>query len=344
VDLAVNAGSTAGGTDYTLSGTQITIAAGSTTGSVTVTGNNDAIYEGPETVIIDLTSVTNATDPAPAEQQAVTITDDDSVPTVTLSTTGSPIAENGGVATITATLSNATTQTVTVDLAVNAGSTAGGTDYTLSGTQITIAAGSTTGSVTLTGNNDAIYEGPETVIIDLTSVTNATDPAPAEQQTVTITDDDSVPTVTLSTTGSPIAENGGVATITATLSNPTTQTVTVDLAVNAGSTAGGTDYTLSGTQITIAAGSTTGTITVTGNNDAIYEGPETVIIDMTSVTNATDPAPAEQQTVTITDDDSAPTVSLSTTGSPIAENGGVATITATLSNATTQTVTVDLAV
>ena len=148
--------------------------------------------------------------------------------TVTLSEIGSPIAENGGVSTITATLSNPSTSAVTVDLGYTGTATGGGTDYTASGTQIIIGAGSTTGSVTITGDDDAIFEGAETVIVDITSVTNGTESG-SQQETVTITDDDSAPTVTLSEIGSPIAEDGGVSTITATLSNPSTSAVTVDL-------------------------------------------------------------------------------------------------------------------
>ena len=332
VDLGYTGTATGGGTDYTASGTQIIIGAGSTTGSVTITGDDDAIFEVAETVIVDITGVTNGTESG-SQQETVTITDDDSAPTVTLSESGSPIAEDGGVSTITATLSNPSTSAVTVDLGYTGTATGGGTDYTASGTQIIIGAGSTTGSVTITGDDDAIFEGAETVIVDITSVTNGTESG-SQQETVTITDDDSAPTVTLSELGSPIAENGGVSTITATLSNPSTSAVTVDLGYGGTATGGGTDYTASGTQIIIGAGSTTGSVTITGDDDAIFEGAETVIVDITSVTNGTESG-SQQETVTITDDDSAPTVTLSESGSPIAENGGVSTITATLSNPST---------
>ncbi len=124
-----------------------------------------------------------------------------------------------------------------------------------------IGAGSTTGNMTITGDDDAIFEGAETVIVDITGVTNGTESG-SQQETVTITDDDSAPTVTLSELGSPIAENGG-STITATLSNPSTSAVTVDLGYGGTATGGGTDYTASGAQIIIGAGSTTGSVTIT---------------------------------------------------------------------------------
>ena len=77
-----------------------------------------------------------------------TITDDDAAPTVSLSLAGSSAGGGGGVATVTATLSAASGQDVTVDLGFTG--TAAPSDYTASGVQIVIAAGSTSGSVTLT--------------------------------------------------------------------------------------------------------------------------------------------------------------------------------------------------
>ncbi len=143
-------------------------------------------------------------------------------------------------------------------------------------------------------------------------------------------------TVTLSLSGSPLAENAGVATITATLNAVSSQTVTVTINPSGTATGSGEDYTLSSSTITIAAGATSGTATVTGVDDAIYEGNETVIIDITGVANGSESG-TQQVTATITDNESAPTVSLSISGSPLAENGGVATITATLDNASSQT-------
>ena len=261
-------------------------------------------------------------------------------PSVTLGVSGSPLAENGGVATVTATLSAASSQTVTVTIAATGTATSSGTDYNLSSTTITINAGATTGTATITGVDDALDELAETVIIDITGVTNGTESG-TQQVTATITDDDAAPTVTLGVSGSPLAENGGVATVTATLSAASSQTVTVTLGATGTATSSGTDYNLSSTTITINAGATTGTATITGVDDALDELAETVIIDITGVTNGTESG-TQQVTATITDDDAAPSVSLGLSGSPLAENGGVATVTATLSAISGQTVTVTL--
>src|SRR2546425_811312 len=133
--------------DYTRSATSIVIAAGSTSGSITLTGGDDALDEPDETIIVDITTETNGTESG-TQQVTATITDDDPAPTVTLSLTGSPLVENGGVATVTATLSAASGQDVTVNLGFT-GTATNVSDYTRSATSIVIPAGSTSGSITL---------------------------------------------------------------------------------------------------------------------------------------------------------------------------------------------------
>ena len=80
-------------------------------------------------------------------------------PTVTLSLTGSPMAEAAGVATVTATLSETSTNAVTVNLTF-AGTATLTDDYTRSGTSISIPAGSLTGSITLTAVQDSFTRTP----------------------------------------------------------------------------------------------------------------------------------------------------------------------------------------
>ena len=88
------------------SATQITIPAGSPTGSSPSPPCQTPMDENNETVIVDITCVTNATEIG-TQQESATITDDDPSPAVTLSVNNSSIGETGGVAILTATLSAA---------------------------------------------------------------------------------------------------------------------------------------------------------------------------------------------------------------------------------------------
>ena len=325
--------------DYTRSGTSIVIAAGDTTGTVTLTAVQDLLDENDETIIVDIDTVTNGTESG-AQQVTATITDDDAAPTVTLGLTGSPMAEAAGVGTVTATLSAVSGLPVTVNLGYT-GTAALTDDYTRSGVSILIAAGSTTGTVTLTAVQDAIDEADETIITDIDTVTNGTESG-TQQVTATITDDDAAPTVTLGLTGSPMAEAAGVGTVTATLSAVSGLPVTVDLGYTGTATLTA-DYTRSGTSIVIAAGSTTGTVTLTAVQDLLDEANETVIVDIDAVTNGTESG-AQQVTATITDDDAAPSLSINDV---TAAEGNAGTMnfdfTVTLSTASGTTVTVDYA-
>ena len=194
----------------------------------------------------------------------------------------------------------------TVQVSITGGTaTGGGTDYDDSSFPLTVTfnAGETSKTLAIPITNESLYEpgGDETITLRVASVSNAVITAQSTT-TLNITDDDPEPTVTLAIADSPLAENGGVATVTADLSNPFNQDVTVDLGFSGTATGSGTDYTASGTSIVIPAGSTTGSITITGVDDSTSDIDETVIVDITSVTNGTESG-TQQVTATITDDD-----------------------------------------
>ena len=111
-------------------------------------------------------------------------------PVVSLSVDNATVAEAGGVATVTATLSAVSTKIVTVNLGFS-GTAANVNDYTRSATQIVIPAGSTTGNVTLTAVQDELMETEETIVVDIASVTNGNESA-TQQATVAIADDDQI--------------------------------------------------------------------------------------------------------------------------------------------------------
>jgi hypothetical protein len=326
----------------TLANLNFTVAAGATPGPISLN-----ILDRSGAAITEMLDASDGVIPLadpvtadPADQADGVLTIGAAGPTVSLAVDNADIAEAGGVATFTATLSETATADVTVDLGF--GGTATDTDdYTASGAQIVIATGATSGSVTVTAVDDAIDDDAETVVVDITGVTGATENG-EQQATTTITDDDDpivLPTVSLTVDNAEIDEAGGVATFTATLSAASTADVTVELGIT-GTAANAADYTASGTQIVILAGSTTGLVTVTAIDDDLNEDDETVVVDITSVTNATGSGVA---TTTILDnDDPGASVTLSVDNDAVPEAGGVATITATLSVVLTADVTVAL--
>ena len=330
------------GTDYaTIS--NITISAGSLTGTASLTPTDDSISEGiSETVIPSFTSIEVCSGTSPT----VSINDDDDLPVISLSTSATSIAENSGSSlTLTATTATVSSSDITVSLSTSSTATEG-TDYsTIS--DITISAGDTTGTVSFTPTDDSMYETStnETAIIAISSVSGggAYENNTPQTVTITITENDSAPTVTLAGSASSIAENAGSSvTLTATLNNATSEDVTVTIGTSGAATEG-TDYaTIS--NITISAGDTTGTASFTPTNDSTYEGNEAAAVAITAVSGGSATESGTQSvSITITDDESAPTVTLSAASSSIYENAGTSVVlTATLSSATTADVTVSI--
>ncbi len=324
--------------DFTSSATRIVIPAGQTTGTVTLTSVQDAVDESGETIIVDITGAANANE-ATTQQATVAITDDDSAPSVTLTVNNANILENAGIATFTATLSEISGLPVTVGLEFTGTATLT-SDYTRSAVQsIVIPAGQKTGTFTITAVSDSIDEPNETVIVDIASVTNGVEVSPQQART-TITDDDPTVSVSLSRSSASIPEAAGTTSIIATLSAPSGLPVTVDLGFS-GTASLNTDYTRSSTRITIAPGSTSGSITLTAVQDAIDEANESIVADILTVTGGL-PGATTQATVLINDDDATPQVTLARDKAFIVEAGGAATFTATLSAVSGQPVTIAL--
>ena len=334
--------------DYTISPGTLTLPAGSgaeaSSVTATVTGVDDIFREGDETILISASRSGGAI----GSQQTLTITDDDGPPVLVFSVDETSIAENGGTATITVSTGTgstfATDQTITLTLA---GTATENDDYTLSPDTLTLPAGSgaeaSSVTATVTGVDDILQEGDETILISA----SRSGAAIGSQQTLTITDDDE-PVLVFSVDETSIAENGGTATITVSTGTGSTfatdQTITLTLA---GTATENDDYTLSPGTLTLPAGSgaeaSSVTATVTGVDDILQEGDETLLISA----SRSGVAIGSQQTLTITDDDGPPVLVFSVDETSIAENGGTATITVSTGTgstfATDQTITLTLA-
>lgn len=114
------------------------------------------------------------------------------LPSITLASDAMGFFE-GDSLTVTATLSMSILQDVSFELGFS-GSAVVEEDYSVSATSLTIPAGSTEASVTLTGISDADLEGEETVTVVFASLTNAREDEPQE---LNLTLGDLPPVITL---------------------------------------------------------------------------------------------------------------------------------------------------
>ncbi|MGF6129012.1 hypothetical protein QF019_004236 [Pseudomonas frederiksbergensis] len=292
----------AAGTPVTVTlsnGAVITIAAGATSGSVTVDAPKDDVYKDSgkvETTIKDATggSFENlVNDPAPA---VTTVTD--TIDTSTVSLTATSTVAEGGTVVYTASVSAPVTDSPVVVTLSN-------------GQTITIPVGASSGSVNFVAPNDALAGGGSlSVKIDDAKGGNyeklEVDGKPAD---TSVTDTPDTTTLSLSATDS-VAEGGSIV-YTATLTNAAGTPVTVTLS--------------NGAVITIAAGATSGNVTVAAPADDVYKDAGKVEVTVKDATGgnfenlATDPAAA---VTNVTDTIDTSTVTLTATSS-VAEGGTV---------------------
>ena len=334
VSVGRTGGTATPGTDYpAISDFTVTIQAGQTSSTTTLSFDptGDSLAEGNETVVLTATAPGLSGDNA-----TLTITDDDAAPTaVSLSLDPDSVGESAVATevTVTASLNNSPLPSATtVSVSRTGGTATPGTDYpAISDFTVTIQAGSTSGTTTLSFDptGDSLAEGNETVVLTGTAPGLSGDTA-----TLTITDDDAAPTaVMLSLDPDSVGESAAATavTVTAALDNsplPTPTTITVNR--TGGTATPGTDYpAISDFTVTIQAGQTSGTTTLSFDptGDSLAEGNETVILTATAPGLSGDNA-----TLTITDDDAAPTaVMLSLDPDSVGESAAATEVTVTAS-------------
>ena len=350
VEVGPDADGATEGTDYTeVTSKSITINAGSLSGYVdfTLTPIDDDIDEPDEGISIEgtLTGITVA-------GTSLTITDDEVTPTVTLVLTPTAIDESGddNASTVTATLSGKSSVAVTLTVAAAAGADTVPGDFTVTANKtLTIVAGATTsaGTVTITAvDNDVDAPNKSVTVSAVASGGGVANPG---NQTLTINDDEGVPTVTLMLTPTAIDESGddNESTVTATLSGKSNAAVTLTVAAAAGADTAAADFTLSTTTtLTIAAGATTstGSVTITAVDNDIDAPNKSVTVSATASGGGV--ANPDNQTLTINDDEGTPTVTLVLTPTAIDESGddNASTVTAMLSGKSSAAVTVTVSV
>ncbi len=214
---------------------------------------------------------------------------------VSIASGSSPVTE-GDAAAFTLTRTGDTAAALTVDVSVTE------TGATVSGTApatATFAAGSSTAELTVATEDDTVVEDASTITATVAAGTGYDVDANASSAEVAVNDNDAA-TFTVSASPAQI-EEGEASTLTVAIANGVTfgadQTIVLDLAA---STAAAADYALAddGGQVlaspyalTLAAGASTVTATVTASDDSEQEPAETievaVSLDGTAIGSAT---------------------------------------------------------
>ena len=328
--------------DYSLSAnTVLTIAAEATTstGTVTIAGVDNGIDAADKTVQVQGGAVNGlgVTDPSDVQ---LTLEDNDARG-VTVSATALDVDE-GDAATYTVVL----TSQPTADVTVTPSRSSGDADVTVSGAlRFPVTSWNVAQTVTVSAAQDADALDDTAVIGHAVS---GGDYAGVTAAPVDVTvDDDETPSsgVTLSVDPASVGEGAAATaiTVTATLNGGTRGSATaVAVSVGSGTATSGTDFEpATGFTITIPANtaSRTGTFSLSPTQDTVDEPDETV-----SVTGTATGLTVAGTTVGIIDDDQPdkPVVSISLSPSMIAENGGRTLVSARLSQALDEPLSIDI--
>ena len=325
------------GADYTaLSGT-LSFSSGETSKTISVAVLGDTIDEPNETFYVNLSGATNAT--IADNQGIVTITDNDNAPALSINDVSITEGDSGQAnVNFTVSLSNASSSTVTVNYATANNTATAGADYTTVSGTLSFAAGETSKLLAVPVMGDLNDEPNETFYVNLSSATNAT--ISDSQGMATINDNDSAPSISIDDVSVTEGNTGSAnVSLTVSLSNASGYTVTVNYATANGTALSGSDYTAASGTLSFSAGQTTKTVSVAVLGDTINEPNEAFYVNLSTATNAT--IADSQGIVTILDNDGAPSISINDVSITEGNTGSAnATLTVSLSNASSSTVTV----
>jgi hypothetical protein len=338
VNYATSDNTAKNGTDYEAKSGKLTFDPSITSQTFSVPILNDELPEPPELINLTLSSPNNAVPGIPVAA-TITIVDDDKFPTITLDAATYDVDENGGSVEVTVNLSEQSASTVSVTYATSDGTAHSGSDYTAVNEILTFDPDDTSQSFWLSALDDPHKEGDEVFTLTLSNPDKGMLGTPA-QATITIVDDESPPSVSFKEPSYTVAEDQGQVTITAELSRPSEQEVTVDYATADGTANAGDDYESANGQLTFPPNETSMSFTVDIVNNDENEQDEMFNLSLSGA--ATTPlSMTAQATVTIRDDDR-PTVQFSNS-SYNAYGASMATIKVMLNAPAAATVTVQFA-
>lgn len=232
------------------------------------------------------------------------------------------VGEAGPTVTLTVNRTGGSDGAVTVDYALGGGTATGGAacggavDYVNTGGTVSFANGETSKTFNVAICDDLVYEGNETFDATLSNATGGATIGSPNPATVTITDNETQPTVQFSSAtymtteafADAVGPTPGV-NITVTLSGPSQGVTTVNYATVAGGTAtggascaAGVDYINASGTLTFIANDVSETFFVTTCPDVVDEPDETVNLALTLPVGATLGTP-NTAVLTIVDND-----------------------------------------
>ena len=328
--------------DYSAVSGTLTFSAGETAKTVTVHANGDTLSEADETFTLGLSGATGAT--IADASGTGTIRDDDPLPQISVNDVSHAEGNTGQVDhTFTVSLSTVSGQPVGAAYATQNGTaTIADSDYAQASGTVTVPTGQTSATVTVKANGDTTFEPDESFALKLSAPSAAT--ISDDTGAGTIQNDDPQPQIAVTDVSHAEGASGQTDfDFTVSLANPSSETVSVDYATQEGSaTTADSDYAAASGSLSFDPGQTSKTVTVKANGDAKHEPDESFSLRLSNPVHAT--ISDDTGAGTIQNDDGQPQISIADV-SKLEGNTGTTdfAFAVSLSNPTTDTVTVDIA-
>lgn len=204
---------------------------------------------------------------------------------LSFSTPTTTVNENAGSKSIVVRRDTGSEGTVTVHYAATAG-TADSNDFTAVSGTLTFAQGETSKTFVIPITSDDQDEENETINLVLASPTGGAT-LDGGNAVLSVIDDDPLPTLSINDpSGAEPSTGTGLVTFTVSLSQVSGRAISVDFSTAPG-TAGNLDFVAATGTLTIPAGASSGTITVTILGDALREPDETLSVTLSNALYAT---------------------------------------------------------
>ncbi|NCT44034.1 MAG: hypothetical protein GPJ35_12020, partial [Microcystis aeruginosa G11-09] len=268
--ISLSDGTATAGNDYINTPITVTFANGETSKTVTISINNDTVYEPTETVNLTLSNPTNGATLGTQTTAVLNLIDNDAVAGVlSFSNATYNINENGTPVTqVTINRTGGSDGAISTQILLTNGTATAGSDYVATPITVNFANGETSKTVTIPIINDTVLENTETINLTLANATGgATIDNAQKNAIVNILDDDFKPTLTVNINTQQVTE-GNTIQGTITRNTDTTEPLTVTL-VNSDNS----QITVPNT-VTIPAGANSVNFNITAVDDTLIELPK----------------------------------------------------------------------
>jgi Calx-beta domain len=329
--INLTAGGTAGSNDIVAPPTTATLAAGATQTTFQVQTRSNNVVESEPTIIMSVAAGTGYAVGSPSSAQT-TITNTN-VPTLTI--TGGTTVSPGGTASLTVTANEAPAQGTQVQLSVS-GSASAGTDYNPVNPIVTLAAGQTTASVTVSTLANNVIAPNKFIVVSLApSPANYTVGSPGSA-VVQISGSGAQPTATL-TSATTYLDQGEPYDVAVGLSQAVSTPTTIALTYG-GNAVQGTDYAPPAGNIVVPAGQTSVAVQIPTVTSNVVEPNKILTVSLAPSSSYAVGSPSSA-TVTITSQ-VLPTLTITSNTTTLAQ-GGAASFTISADQAPVKNISVN---